>query len=408
MLPWDVRLLNGTLRLLEFLRLVKNRIDADNLIREAEVETGLKFSNRSFEEPLRILEKSLNEEAELHPFGRISMRLSIKQILKNRLWLELAWGENPSVLEKPVKRPLYVIGLPRTGTTLLYNLLCQDPNSRALMGWESIMPVAPLSKTRKPVKDYRRDLVHSIERWMNHLAPQLKSVHEFIADGPEECTWLLQSTFVSSSYLLLANLPSYYEYLARLSREQCRDAYTLYAMMLKWLQRDSPAAHWVLKSPVHQSGLGPLLDVIPNACVVQTHRDPVKVIGSCCSMYSLVRRIYSNSVDDHQIGADVLAGLAGVMERAKEGRDEHPDNIFDVHFEEIVQEPLRTVRRIYERFDYPFDPRMESGMLRWLEENPQGKHGTHHYELSHFGLTDEMVRTAFANYLQQFDSLAYK
>ncbi len=401
--PWEVRLINWTLRALERIGLSPVQINVDRLILSAQKETGLVFSDRSFEEPLRALAKSLMEEADLSPHGRICMLYGIKHTLKCQLWLEQVYREHPEVFAEPVRRPLYVVGLPRTGTTLLYNLLCQDPHCRPLMGWESMMPVAPRSKRGKTIRDYRRDLAHGIRQGLDRLAPQLKAVHEFSTDGPEECTWLLHATFVSTSYLLLADLPSYHEYLGRLSREECRAAYRKYARMLQWLQRDSPAVHWVLKSPVHLSSLGPLLDVLPDACIVRTHRDPLKVIGSCCSMYSVVRRIYSDGVDDHQLGRDVLAGLAGVASLGRQSREESPDRIFDVEYETLVEDPLGTVRRIYDLFGYPFDPRMEVGMRRWLKDNPRGKHGVHQYDLSQFGLTEAQVRSAFADDFRPLD-----
>ncbi len=394
--PWEVRLLNGTLRFLERIGLRTFQLDVDRLIRAAQRETGLDFSERSFEAPLRVLVQSMRDEGRLNPYGRICLFYGIIHSLKCRLWLELERREHPEVFREPVRRPLYVIGLPRTGTTLLYNLLCQDPQGRPLLGWESMMPVAPRSRRGKPVRDYRLDLANGIERGMQRVAPQLKAVHEFSTDGPEECTWLLHSTFLSPSYLIQANLPSYYEYLGRLSREECRGAYRLYAQMLQWLQSESAATHWVLKSPVHLSSLGPLLDVIPDACIVQTHRDPLKVIGSCCSMYSVVRRIYSDDVDDHQLGQDLLPGLAGVAALARQTRQEYPAQIMDVEYDALVQDPLGTVRRIYDRFGYPFDPRMEAGIQRWLTEHPQGKHGVHRYDLAQFGLTEAQVRDAFA------------
>jgi hypothetical protein len=294
---------------------------------------------------------------------------------------------------------LYVIGLPRTGTTLLYNLLCQDPNCRPLMGWESFFPVRePGLKGRPPKRDTRKESGGSLVRRVDRLAPRLKSVHELVSDGPEECTWLMNSTFVSPGLVLQARMPSYEVYLRSLASETWRDVYGRYADTLKLLQQDSAADHWVLKSPAHLMGLNELLDVIPDACVVQTHRNVTKVIGSCCSLFSVVRGIYSDHVCEETLGPEVVEHLRFGVMRGLEARRDKADRICDIGFEPLVKDPIGTVRRIYERFGYPYDPKMEAGMQKWLKENPQGKHGSHKYELSQFGLTDSHVRHAFAEY----------
>lgn len=401
---WKTRLINGGLRLLDRLGWLKVRVVVDHLIRDAQAETGLQFQDRRFEEPLRILERSLNEEADLHPLGKILLLISIKGFLKNRLWLEEVFRRQPELAQTPVRRPLYVIGLPRTGTTLLYNLLCQDPRGRPLLGWESLFPVAPQPVPGKLVRDDRRETAIKIIRRLHRMAPHLKAVHEIVAEGPEECTWLLHNTMLSPAFMLQARIPAYERYLRALPREAWRGAYTEYANMLRVLQQNSPGEHWVLKSPAHQLGLSGLLDVLPEACVVQTHRNVGKVIGSCCSLFSVVRGIYSDQVRPAELGPEVLGNLQLAAERAMTARDEHPQQVFDVRFEELVADPLGTVRRIYDRFGFSFDPRMEAGMQQWLAANPQGKHGTHKYDLAQFGLTDADVTSRFAAYQSRFEA----
>jgi len=403
---WTLWLINSLLAGVERTGLFRVRLDVDRLQREVRQEVGLDWRDRHYEEPMRVMANAINNEADMHPAGRFMMILGVKLFLKNRLLLEQAWQNQPEAMAMPVRRPLYVIGLPRTGTTLLYNLLCQDPNCRPLMGWESFFPVPePALRGRKQPPDVRRQEGDELVARVNRMAPRLKSVHELVSDGPEECTWLLNNTFLSPGMVLQAKVLSYLEYLKSQPRAAWQRAYTDYANSLKLLQHNSPGTHWVLKSPAHQMGLGPLLDVIPQACVVQTHRDVTKVIGSCCSLFSVVRGIYSDKVCEETLGPEVVDHLRFATARAMEARSERPAQIFDVGFEHLVKDPIGTVRRIYERFGYEYDPRMEAGMVQWLRDNPQGKHGSHKYDLAQFGLTEQHVRDAFADYQSLCDEI---
>jgi hypothetical protein len=394
-----VRCFNWLARGAEALGL-KFRIDVDRMLQNVRKRTGLEPIDQRFQEPLRLLADALNDEAHLHPFGRIMMSFGLRLFLQNRICLEHAWKSRPELLETPVRRPLYVIGLPRTGTTLLYNLLCQDPRGRPLMGWESLFPIAP---PRGP--DRRRVRGRRFVARLNRLAPRLKAVHEFVSDGPEECTWLLHNSFLSGSFLLQARIPTYADYLKALPREAWRRVYAEYAQTLQLLQHDSAGRHWVLKSPAHQVGLAALMDVIPDACIVQTHRDPRKVIPSCCSLFSVVRGLYSDDVCDRTLGEEVLDELDIALTRAMAARDERPDRVFDVRFERLMDDPVGTVKSIYRRFGYDYDPRMDDAMRRWLRDNPQGKHGKHAYSLEQFGLTEQRVAEVFGGYQRRYESI---
>jgi hypothetical protein len=276
-----------------------------------------------------------------------------------------------------------------------------------LKGWESFFPVAETNKDGRKVKDRRQSRGKRFVWAMNRMAPRLKSVHDLVADGPEECTWLLHNSFLSGSLILQARIPTYSRYVKSRAREDWQRVYTEYGNTLKLLQHNSSASHWVLKSPAHQMGMAGLLDVIPNACVVQTHRDPKQVIGSCCSLFSIVRAVYSDHVYDEVLGPEVLDHLQLAVQRAMEARDERPDRFFDVSFQQLVQDPIGTVRRIYEHFQYPFDPKMEAGMQRWLKANPQGKHGKHRYDLAQFGLTEDQVEQSLGDYWEQSEAATH-
>lgn len=365
------------------------------IVDQARRATGLSdLGSEAFLAPLTALVESFEDVAEtaLHPMGRLLARHTLVRAVSNRLLFQHYWGQDPSVLNRLVQRPLYVVGLPRTGTTLLYNLLCQDPRGRPLMSYEALFPVPPLP----PASDLRRWQTRMSVWFLNWSAPQLPAVHALEANGPEECTWILQNTFVSPSFLLSAQLTRYHEYLTNLPREEVVKAYHYYADVLRLLQVPGDDRHWVLKSPAHRGALAELMEVIPSACVVQTRRDPREVVGSSCSLFAVSRGLFSDRIDEAALGREVLNLLVLGEQRAQAAAAKYPERLLEIPFEELVAEPIAIVRRIYDHFGYVYSPEMEQGMRAWLAANPRGKRGRHRYSLAEFGLTEGDVLTEFA------------
>jgi len=396
--PVGVKLFNAIGGVVQSLGL-QREISVDRILRAAEWATGLHdFGDDDFLEPLNLLADQYEHQARLHSFGHYIVRKTLQTNAQNRLLLQDAWKRHPEAVKQELHKPLYVVGMPRTGTTLLYNLLCQDPNARPLMVWETLYPAPSPREERRATNRPRQRKARFMVNAMNALAPNLKQVHAIEPDNPEEDGWLLNNTFVSLMFLLNGEMPGYLEYYRGLSHERLMKVYDYYHRSLKLLQGNDTHRHWVLKSPVHQGTLGELLEAVPTASVVYTHRDPIKVIPSLCSLVCMTRGILSDHIDPKRSGPELTSRMTHAIERAEQAEEKYSDRIMDVLFDTVVKDPIGTVKQLYERFGYQYSPEMEAGMQRWLAENPQGKHGTHKYELEQFGLTEELVNRHFGEY----------
>lgn len=353
------------------------------------------WGDERFHEPLRVLVQSLEEEAELTPLGRFFMKRNLRHFAANRLWTRQYLKNHPEAREQPLPRPLFVIGLPRTGTTLLYNLLCQDSSRRPLRLWEALQP-APSVDVASGKRDFRRIkarlTVHALNSWG---APKLRSVHALDSDGPEECTVLLLNTFISPAFHILGNIPSYIAWLRDRGRELKPWVYEEYRTYLQVLQHQGRHAAWILKSPAHSFGLHALLTVFPDACVVQTSRDPQQVIPSACSLFALLHGLYSDSVDCRRLGPEILQLMAELEQVAREDTVRNPARVYPIEYGALMSDPIGAVRAIYHHFDLPLEDGMEQRMREWLARNPANKHGAHQYDLEQFGLTIADLKRVF-------------
>jgi hypothetical protein len=357
------------------------------------------WGDEGFHEPLRVLIDSLEDDARLNSFGRLMTKFNLVHYAANRLRVRHALKLHPEIVDQPVRRPVFVVGLPRTGTTLLHNLLCQHTGCRPLLLWETLQPAPNASgKDRRRANAGR--LAKIVQRWG---APQLRTIHPLDADRPDECTFMLFNTFVTPAFFLNGNVRGYIDYLQEHRRELLPGAYEQYRQYLQILQWGDPAGHWVLKSPAHSFGLEALLERFPDACVIQTHRDMNQVIPSACSLFAVSQGIYSDDVDCRRLGPDVARLLrTQLLEPAIKARAENPARVFDVPYRALVADPVGTVRDIYRHFRLEMDDAMEQRMRQWLVANPSNKHGTHQYDLEQFGLSRADVDRLFGDYQEQF------
>jgi hypothetical protein len=377
----------------------RRRLSASALLASAARWAKLSdWGDERFREPFEVLVDSLENDAHLSPFGRLLTRFNLTHYAANRLRVQHAIKTHPAILDQPVPRPIFVVGLPRTGTTLLHNLLCQQSGCRPLLFWEALQPAADArGKDRRPAN--ARRLLHVLTRWG---APQLRTVHPIDADGPEECTWMLFNTFVTPAFFLNGNVGGYLDWLRARGRELLPWAYEQYRQYLQVLQWGEPGRQWILKSPVHSFGLEALLEQFPDACVIQTHRDLGKVLPSACSLFAVSQGIYSDEVDCRRLGPEVAQLLrTHLLEPALKASAENPSRILDVHFRSLTTDPIGTVREIQRHFGLETEDAMEQRMQQWLTDNPMNKHGVHQYGLEQFGLTSADVDRLFGDYQEQ-------
>lgn len=363
---------------------------------------GAGFIDTSFREPLSILLQSLNESARLNPIGRVAASVRMRQLLVNRLSLERAWGGEPSLSNPalpPLIRPIYVLGLPRTGTTLLLNLLAADTRARHLRYWESLTPLIAAGVKRGAASPTLRQklAIQQVQR-TNLLAPNMLGIHKIDPLGPEECLWLLQNTMLSYSFPLMWHVPEYSEWLDRRSEADWEAAYRYYLATLRLIQSDMPGDHWVLKCPLHTPRLATIARLAPEACFIQTYRHVGEVVASLCSLAYETQRISSDQVDKANIGPTTVSTISSW---AGDGSSSDPGlstRLLNIHYKSLVSQPLPTMRRIYDHFQIPWSQATEDAMRQWLDNNPQRKHGKHNYSLSDFGLTPDQVIAGCPSY----------
>ncbi len=395
-----VRLFNRTRRTLERLGVETRRFEADALLEAASKATGLEdFGDPRFERGLRVLVGAYESEARLNPFGRWMVGQELLGILCGRLGVVAGWKRRPEALQAPVERPIFVLGLPRTGTTALHDLLARDPNVQALDYWLAAAP-GPRPPAAEVASDPRYKRAAQGLRLTYYLDPGLRAIHNLTPDGPDECRHLLQESFTDDTFDSNATIPSYTAWYAE---TDMRPSYEHHRDVLKLVQSTCPERHWALKYPAHMQHLQVLLEVYPDACIVQTHRDPARVLPSLCSLVAGWRGIYEDEVDALAIGRWQLDMWARRMEHALEVRQRSdPARFFDIHFRELLDDPIDAVRRMNDHFGFSFGEPAAEQLRRWHADHPQGKFGGHRYRAEAFGLSQGEMAERFKRYTDHF------
>lgn len=396
--PVAIQWLNRAGLLLEKTGLLRLRAEESALMDAARKRTGLAdFGDDSFRGPLGRLLDSLAREARLNLMGKLAARQEILQLLVNRLQLQRDRGLWPGIPAQTIAGPLFIIGLPRSGTTLLHSLLAQDPQNRSPLTWEVMYPSPPdTTDVKQRIARAKKNLA-----WLDRLAPGFKAIHLAGAELPQECVAIMSHAFMSDEFDTLFNVPSYRTWL---ESNDMRPAYACHRQFLQHLQFRLPARRWVLKAPAHMLSLGALFDIYPDARIVQTHREPLDVIPSTASLIVVLRSIFSDHVDPALIGRELSAFWAGMLGTYMQVRGNHPANqFFDINYEEIVRDPLSAVRRLYLHFGDELTPEAEQRMRDFLARNPKDKHGRHLYTMAQFGLDPAAESPRFDRYRRHFN-----
>ena len=376
-------------------------LSVPSLLEEAESRSGLgDWGDRGFTETLALLIDSCRETAALSPVGWDVLRKVALRHLRNRLYVEAAWSARAAPDVPVIDAPVVVTGLPRTGTTLLHNLLALDPANRVLRFWEALHPVPP-----DPSRGTSEDaLVAQAEVWLERLyalAPRFRAIHEASARGPEECDALLQNSFASQHFDDMFRAEAYSRWL---NRAALVDEYRYYARQLRLLTRPEDAGRrWVLKSPSHLGYLDTVRATFPRAVVVHCHRDPCEAVASYASLVMAVRAPYSDEVSPADVGRHALERSSLAVDRALAVRDRAGDEGFvDLSYDDLATDPVDAVERLYARLARPLSDGLATTMRGWLAEHPRHRHGRHEYSLEQFGLSPTDVRSRLAAYTERF------
>jgi hypothetical protein len=371
----------------------------DGLLAEARAATNLSdFGAPDVRPGLAVLLETY-ERVGLRPGGRKRTHGRIVQLLSNRLRIEKAFHDHPEIRTRSIVRPMYLTGLPRTGTSALFNLLAIDPAARPLLTWEGMFP-DPLGRPLAPGEEDPR-LVGLRAYYARQRAkdPDFDKIHYVDADRPEECVLLLAHTFCDVQIGIEPLMSPYREWF---EAQDLRPSYEYYRDLLKLLDWQRPGRRWLLKSPAHLWALDVLVELFPDCCIVQTHRDPLEILASYCSMMASLMSI-RDTCDKAELGRAVLDHLCTALTRGMRAREAaDPARFIDVDYRSFLRDPMATVERIYAHFEISLETGVAEAMQAHVISNPQSKHGRHAYSLTEYGLDEAAVRAKFAHYTSRF------
>ena len=393
-----VRLFNGFGALLEKSRIPSARMFAPELIETAKRRSGLNdFGEGDFLEALSRLLDSCQDEARLNLIGRIALKTDVLETLVARLQMERDRQLFPDITRQEIREPLFIVGLPRSGTSVLHRLLGADPEHRSPLMWEVRSPSPP---TRKDEKRRIQRAAQSCN-FFNWLAPTFRYAHTVGAEVPQECVSLMTPTFLSDQFDAMYYVPSYR---AWFFRQDLRSAYDYHRRFLQHLQYRRTARRWILKAPTHMFAMPTLLSTYPDALFVQTHRTPVDAMASVSSLVTILRRAFSDAVDPLIVGREAIDYWSETMKKFLRERDRLENNrICDIQYDEIRRDPIRAVRRIYEYFGWSLSHEAERRMRALVASQAKRQSANHRYDLSQFGSSAGAVFGVFETYCQRFD-----
>jgi hypothetical protein len=311
--------------------------------------------------------------------------------------MEVERVANPAIERQRITAPVFIIGLPRTGTTHLHGIVSEDTANRAPLTWEVMYPAAARNDD-----DVARARAATDARlgWADRFAPEFMRIHPIAADLPQECIAITAQMFMSIQFHTTHDVPSYQDWLENASQ---RLGFDFHHRFLQHQQAKSTGSRWVLKAPGHLFALEGLLERYPDARIIHTHRDPLRVMASMASHATVLRRAFSDNADPRKIARDWADRWARALEKFLAVRDRAPASQFlDINFESIESDPLGTVERVYDFLQWPLTTEARAAMRRFLDANPKNKHGVHSYTLEQFGLSRGQELARFRNYCERF------
>lgn len=360
------------------------------------------FGPDTFRPGLRKLLESIESDGRFTLFGRYFARRQLIELLSHRLELTEWRKRRPEIAQQEIRRPLFILGLPRTGTTLLYGLLAEDPANRAPLSWEIDQP-SPPAETATYETDPRIATTKARFDQVDQLAPGFQAIHPVGALLPQECIVTTASEFMSIRFQMCFNCESYDDWLLD---QDMGPTYAHHKRFLQHMQSRHECERWILKSPGHLGPLDALFETYPDAMIVQTHRDPIRVIPSVAHLEYTMRLVSSDDVDASQVGRQMLSVWSKLLTQGMESRARHPERekqILDLSMREVVSDPVACVARIYDHFGLELSDEARQRMHRYVELHPKDEFGTHRYSLEAFGLEEEAVNSAFKGYRERFN-----
>jgi len=381
----------------------RSNLDIDNLKEAAKKATGLDDFGKDFwQEPLEVMLKSINEEAQLHPIGQFITRQRIINLLSVRLRAEHYFKKYPEILEQELYPCMLIIGLQRTGTTKLQRLLASDPDNRSILSWEALNPA--------PVKDdavtgkKRIKIAKTSVKALKHMSPGFFAIHPIEFEAPEEDVLLLDVSFLSTTAEATMNVPTY---AAWLEKNDQSEAYAYMVKLLKLLQWQRPGKRWILKTPHHLEFLPQVKKYFGDVQFIWTHRNINECIPSFLSMVAYSRILFSEEVDKKTVASHWVRKNGYMLSKAlKYRRDNKKEVLFtDISYSDMVQDPMSSLDRIYNNRGEEISKELRIMFNESNLRNPQGKYGKHQYDLLEFGIDKNYLKEFTRDYEQYKESL---
>jgi hypothetical protein len=375
----------------------KRRYPTGEALMDSAIETtGLSdFGPGDFREGLDVLLESLERDADLSPASDPTVLGDLRRRLENRLEVEAWYGEHPELAKRSLRGPIDIIGLPRTGTTALANMLSLDPQFRCLRGWEQAKPCPPPTRDEE-ANDPRR--LASIRQ--NQSVPAaLKAMHLYDVDAAMEDTEVLGMAFHGQQYTLPV-----YGYHAWWRAADLGPTFAYHRRVVTLIGSRRPPDLWLFKAPHHKFHLEPIVSAYPDVRFVMTHRDPAKVVPSYASLVSTIFPPARGERDPKRAGREVSEHLRIGMENAIAARARlGEDRFLDVHQRELDADPMGTLERVYAFLGLELSAEVRRALRDWQRANRSGAHGTHRYTPEQFGLSTAQLRSDYDFYIRRFD-----
>jgi hypothetical protein len=382
-----------------------NVASADDVFKLAAQRTGLtEIDSDSWRAGLTVMFDDLNNSPAFTPSGRERVLDDATNALGRRMQVHAYIQAHPEVLDEPVQRPLFVLGMPRTGTTVISYLLDQDPTRRSLLHWQCVHPIPPAS-TETLRTDPRCLALLDEQRNILEFVKQAKMAlpHWEDADGPTEDMFIHNQDFKGLSWDSFLPTDRYARWL--FDETDMSSTYEYQKRYLQVLQSKAPGT-WSLKMPSHSVHIEALLKVFPDARLIWAHRDPYKATGSLCNLWRLPQSLVMNTelLDQADMGRAATWQMRYHVDRPLRARDRiGDDRFFHMYYHEMMRDPMDVMRRIYEWTDEPLTAETEARMRNWVAEHPQDLFALNTYSLDQYGLTVEQLKPVFAEYLDTFD-----
>jgi hypothetical protein len=356
----------------------------------------------AFRQGLTLLLDSLEREGRLNLLGRAIARERVLQHVTNRLLYVNDRKLHPEIAREKIVKPVFIIGMPRTGTTILHDILAQDRSNRVPLTWETMFPSPPPDAATFE-SDPRIERCAATFPSVDAQIPAFKAMHPMGATLSQECVTMMGESMCTPLFHNQFRVPTYQDWADH--EADWSHVYAFHQRQIQHLQWRNAGERWVLKTGAHMWGIEHLLRTYPDARIVFTHRDPVKSMTSYASLTALVRSMGSDDVDPIEIADDWTARIKRVLEHAIDVRSQemHSDAIFyDMHFLDFVKDQFAVVEKIYEAFDLPMTGTGADRMRAFIADNPKGKHGIHRYAPDEFGVKPATIWAAFGPYMQRF------